>query len=627
MLKYFLNILCAGLLCYFSPLLHAQQGVGGQPLTEKVKDTRDEKDDSLLYTGIKQRLYKSKIGKGIYGLLFKDVYNSAAKGQVSKIALNPFLEYEGYIIRSIKVKSLNVFGHSVYDTTRRPRNVVEKLGNKVHVITKERIIRNSFITFAESDAIDAEKFKNNERLLRQQQFLHDARIYIDPVPGKKNLADVTVVVHDNWALSPVLNYSSSQRFGIELHHNNFGGQAHEVVAGYFTDDRIPLQKNNFYASYTIPYIKKSLITAQSNLFYTGEEKSLNLKLFRPFLTPEIKYAGAAELGYFKNQIRDKVRGLDSTFYYPVSNYLTDLWLGRAFPLFFGDKDFKKQSRIILAARARKYTFTQRPALSADSNQTYQNRRSYLFNIGFSNRTYRRDVLIYGFGRTEDVPEGYLGSLVLGRDNAELGLRNYYGIKMAKGRYLYHNKGYLYSVVNLGSYVKNKTLEQGILSYQGYYYSPLISWKLSKIRQFVNFNFTQGLNRFNTVEERLNLSDDGIRGVRSDSLQGIKKLVVNFETVLFSRASLAGFRIAPYVFADFGLVNYKETALFKSPLYSGFGIGCRLRNENLAFNTFQLRLGIYPNIPNVATYRFAFGGEQILQLKDFDISAPEEIRFR
>ena len=92
-----------------------------------------------------------------------------------------------------------------------------------------------------------------------------------------------------------------------------------------------------------------------------------------------------------------------------------------------------------------------------------------------------------------------------------------------------------------------------MSLEANYYSPLVNWGLAKIRQFVNFNYTAGVNRFNTIEERLDISNEGIRGVRSDSLKGVRKLVLNVETVLFSRASIAGFRIAPYLFVSFLII--------------------------------------------------------------------------
>jgi hypothetical protein len=167
----------------------------------------------------------------------------------------------------------------------------------------------------------------------------------------------------------------------------------------------------------------------------------------------------------------------------------------------------------------------------------------------------------------------------------------------------------------------------VVSLQSNFFSGLVPVKNSQVRQFASINFTQGVNRFRAFEERLDIGNNGIRGVRSDSLRGLQKLVLNLETVLFSKASLAGFRMAPFVFGDFGSINYNEKSLLTGPIYTGFGFGCRFRNENLTFKTIQLRLGLYPNVPNVQVFNIAFAGEQRLVLRDFDISKPRELDFR
>jgi hypothetical protein len=627
LLIFFINLI-------YSQLVIGQSFVSVADSTKKMNKkskvrvkTDPEKKDSLLYTKIKTKLYKNKLGRKVYDVFFKDVYNSNAKSQISKIEENPFIEYDSKIIRSIRVKRLNVFGTSVYDTLRTTKNSFEKLANSLHISTKENVIRNSFLQFAEGDLLQPTILLNNERLLRQQPFLHDARIYVEQDSLKHNFVDILIVTQDTWSLTPLVEYTSKKKFGLTLDHNNFRGKAHYMMSGFRYNELAFKQKMELFGRYSIPYIKKSLITAQADLQYLEPIRSLGVKVFRPFLTPNIKYAGAAELSVNHQTIFDKPRGKDSTFYYPVNYTLADIWLGRAFTLFFGGEKLKESSRIILAARARKLTYTTRPELTSNNNQTYQNRRTYLFSLGFSNRSYQRDVLIYGFGRTEDVPVGYLASLVAGFEHAELGRRDYIGVKMAHGGYLKNNLGYGYALVNVGSFLKNKAPEQGVVSFEGNYFSHLKNFKTSKIRQFATFNYTAGLKRFNTVEERLDISNEGIRGVRSDSLKGVRKLVFNFETILFSRANIAGFRIAPYLFADIGMVNFGDKSFFSGPIYNGFGLGFRLRNENLTFNTFQIRFGIYPNIPNIDTFRLAFGGEQRLTFKDFDISAPEEVRFR
>ncbi len=624
----FINLLICSSLSFSQQDTLLVDSTGKKVRKSRVKAKTDpEKRDSLLYSNIKTRMSKTKVGKKVYGVLFKDVYNSNTKSQISQIEENPFNEYKGKIIRTIDIRRLQVFGTSVYDTNRVAKTRFEKFANSLHISTRERVIRNSFLLFEVGDIVNPNVLQDNERLLRQQPFLHDARIYVLPDAQKPNFVDVQIVTQDTWSLTPIIEYSSRRNFGATLDHNNFGGKAHQIKTGFHYDGLAKKQKTELFGRYTIPYIKRSLITAQADLQYMEPIRSAGIKIFRPFLTPNIKYAGAAELSINHLTLFDKPRGIDSTYYFPVNYNLSDIWMGRAFKLFFGDDKLKERSRIILAARGRKITYTQRPKLTNDTNQTYQNRRTFLVSLGFSNRSYQRDVLIYGFGRTEDVPVGYNGAIVVGVQDAELGMRRYLGLKLAHGGYLKKNNGYAYALINVGGFLKNNSPEQGVASFEGNYFSQLINVKTAKIRQFVTFNYTAGLKRFNTVEERLDLSNEGIRGIRSDSLKGVRKLVFNFETVLFSRANIAGFRIAPYFFADIGMVNFGEKSFFSGPIYNGFGLGFRFRNENLTFNTFQIRLGIYPNIPNVDTFRIAFGGEQKLLFRDFDISAPEEVKFR
>ncbi len=579
--------------------------------------------DSILFTNIKTKMTNKKWSKSLYKLFFKDVYNVNKNKQVVDLEENPFKKYQGRYITQIVTKQLNVFGATVYDTLRKPKNILEKAGNKFHLSTHQKVIKSNFLLFKEGDILDADILTQNERLLRQQNFLHDARIYVIPNDLEPHKVTILILTQDTWSLMPIGSFSSKDKFSVGLNSINFLGKAHELSINYIKNNNATVQKNGVEISHTIPYIKRSLVSATSTFRHTEPERSVSFLLDRPFRTPQIKYAGAFEMGIFGQNKFDKLRGQDSIFRVPLKFALADIWVGRAFNVFFGSEENRKNSRIVLAGRVRGIDFMKRP-----NKISYQDSRLNLGSVGLTNRSYVRDVLIYGFGRTEDVPLGYSSTAVFGLDNAELGNRSYLGFNFAYGNYLKANqKSYLYSTFSFGGYRKNSKNEQGIISIQNNYFSGLIPLKNSQMRQFISFNFTKGINRFKAIEEKLDLSNDGIRGVRSDSLQGIQKIVLNAETVFFSRASIGGFRLAPFGFLDLGSVNFNEKALLKSPIYSGFGLGCRFRNENLTFNTIQIRFGIYPNIPNVQVFKLTFDGEQRLILRDFDISKPQEIRFK
>lgn len=614
------------LVCYLlSATTFAQQQIYDS--TNKQKPTPQVRD-STFYTNLKNKMTKSTVGREVYNFLFRDVYNSKASQQVSQIEVNPFQEHEGKVIRNIIIRRFDAFGPSVYDTLRQPSGWFERAGNKFHKETQERVIRNSFLMFEEGDILRPQLLWDNERLLRQASIIHDARIIVMPDKMVPNIVDVYVITHDVWSLNPLVDVGGLNKFGLELEQKNFRGLAQTFTNGIRYNGNEPTGRRwEYNGLYRIPYIKRTFITAETSLLLFRDVKSLVVKVYRPFVTPETKYAGATEVSY--NRIKNFVYNIGDSVRietFPLYYYFGDIWLGRAFKMNFGNKLLNERARLVVAARMNRYNYTKRPEVTLDSNRLYENRSTYLFSVGFSNRQYRRDVLIYGFGRTEDVPYGYLASIVWGYEKAELGRRNYLGFKYAQGQYLPKNWGYLYALLNVGFYKRESLLEQGVVTLEANYFSTLLKIKRSNIRQFVSLKYTAGINRFNY--EYVGISgNDGIRGTSTDQLLGIKKLTLGIETVLFSAFQIVGFRIATYGFVDLGLIARKNENLLKSKIYQGFGLGFRFRNENLTFNTFQLRLAYYPNVYNTAQLGFEVGGETPLRFRDFTIEQPEIVPFR
>ncbi|GLU54565.1 hypothetical protein Dfri01_40260 [Dyadobacter frigoris] len=577
--------------------------------------------DSVRYTNLKIRMSKTKFSRSVYRLLFRDVYNQGNKGEVKAIETNPFTPYEGMVIRKIIIKQLDVLGESVYDTTRVGKQVERFLSKSFHTNTRERIIRKSFLMFSEGDEIQASVLRDNERLLRKNGTITDARIIVVPRTDVTWMADIVVLIQDSWSYNFSGGFNSFNRFNLGLNNTNVNGTTHQQLTRIRLDTKDTLQKFQFRTIYTIPYIGKTFITGQANFIYERDRKEQSIVFSRAFLTTETKYAGSIEAGHVA--LRQYKRNIDSTLQeirYPTSYFYYDIWLGRSFKFPFKNSSLSEKSRLVFALRHNKFSYTERPEVNVDLNKIYWDRSATLMSLGYSNRSYKRDVLIYGFGRTEDVPVGNLFSMTLGSEKTEFGQRGYAGVQFASGNYLPHNMGYLYGLANLGSYFKKGEAQQGVISGQGNYISKLIPFRYSYFRQFITVRYTHGIRR--DPLDYLNISNSqGIRGINNDQLIGTKRLTFGFETVYFSEKSLLGFRIAYYTFADIGLVTSKNT-VWKSPLYQGYGFGIRLRNENLSINTLQLRLGYYINIPeNSSPFRYAIEGNTPLRLKDFDISAP------
>jgi hypothetical protein len=586
--------------------------------------------DSIMFTRLKKRLSKNKILNSIYDALFRDVYNQNSSGQeIVQVEENPFRDYEGRVIRKIYVKRLSVFGENISDTTRTAEGI-DRFLNSLHVNTKESVIRKSFLMFDVGDIINADRMRDNERLMRRSSILHDARILVLPDSKYPNLVDILVLTQDIWSLLPDAGFNNFKDFYIGVNQVNFRGLGHSWRNNFYLNyNQKPALE--YYTQYTIPYIGRTFITGQAEVELRRLNNNYAIRFFRPFLTPEMKLAGGFEASHSRNLVNtirgedgSTYRDTDSTFLtFPLNRNYLDLWLAYAFKVPFLSEEIQKRSRFVLGARISDISYTVRPEVTADTNQLFRNRREYLVGLGFSNRRYKRDFLIYGFGITEDVPYGYLASVVTGYENSDAyGKRYYTGIKLAKGQYI-GSAGYIYGLLNAGAYTNGTSG----LSIESNYFSTLHAFRQrTQIRHFVNLRYAYGTNRY--TGEYVNVNrENGILDANSDRLWGTTKLGIGYQIVFFSRLNFVGFRIAPFFQTDFAFVSPKNQQLLNQVPYTGIGVGIRLRNENLTFNTFQLKFTFFPNVPDVQKLNFAFSDTYNLRLRDFDISAPEIVPFR
>lgn len=107
---------------------------------------------------------------------------------------------KGAIISSIELHQLNVFDTSLEEEN----NPIFRFANQTHITTKPHVIM-ALLLFSEGDNYTVKKIVESERLLRQQSYLYDARIY-----ATKNCdgnINVTVVTRDLWTLLPDLSFS------------------------------------------------------------------------------------------------------------------------------------------------------------------------------------------------------------------------------------------------------------------------------------------------------------------------------------------------------------------------------------------------------------------------------------
>ena len=358
---------------------------------------------------------------------------------------------------------------------------------------------------------------------------------------------------------------------------------------------------------------------------TFRSDGYGVKLFRNFLTPEMVNAGGVEFSSKNhNQLRPFDIVTDSIEIISHKENFHDVWFAHSFKAVHvpGILKARERLRYVVGARVNRRQFIERQEVTEDYNQAFHNRTDVLLSGGLSSRGYYKDRLIRGFGRTEDIPIGTSLQVTLGRQFGEFFNRNYLGIEFSEGEVI-RKFGYLKGSLRLGGFLRHGRFEQGIVDLKGEYFSRIYTLNLFKYRQFINVRLTEGIRR--KAQDFIDINDrNGIRGLYNFFLIGTKRFVINAESVLFTPFYLGGFRMAFLGFLDIGIINSDRT----KDSYYGAGFGIRLKNDNLAISTLQLRLGFYPSSPFQEDHRrLSFSTIGDLGLQDFDISSPEIIEFR
>ncbi len=581
-----------------------------------IKDK--EKRTAEFYAKLKDRLYKKRFTKELYKLLFKSP-KSPTKTAPPKQPYNNFDEFKGNRIGKVFVKKLEIFGTSINDTTKSSSKWAIRTGNKLHVYTRSRVIKNNLF-FKSGDRVDPDLITDSERIIRSLPFIRDSRIYLRP-SGTPGVVDVIVVVKDLWSISFDAGFGGFDEWDFSLTERNFLGLGHELRNEIDFDERNS-PRVGYSGTYRINNINSTFITADLNYTQSQLLDRLRFRIFRNFITPETRYAGGVRLMRQRELIQRIEPNEIVEFNSEFDNQ--DVWLGTSYLI---DREDGARSNIQLAGRYSRTRFLDRPSVvNENTNQLFFDNDLYLFAIGYSKRSYEKSSLILGYGRTEDIPEGSLYEVIMGREINEFNERTYLAVDASLGRY-FGRIGYIRPSVAIGGFYRDSRFEQGMFDLNVAYFSNLYRLRRTNFRQFFNLHYTLGIRRFD--DEYINISNgSGVRGLSYVFLRGTKRLSLSSETVAFTPLYFLGFRMAVFGFVDFAIVNNEDSKLLKNKLYQGYGIGFRFRNENLAFNTIQIRLAWYPTVPaGFSNYDFDITGQTTLQLQDFRVNEPEVLGFQ
>jgi hypothetical protein len=573
----------------------------------------NRKDKNLLYYDtLKQRASKKNITKRIYDL----VVISPQPLENKKITVSSddnYKRYTGKTIKSIQIMRMDVFGTNIDNPANVSSSETNNLLNKTHVNTNERIIRKNLL-FSAGDTVSPLTLSDNERILRELPFISDSRIIV--VPVSEDEVDILVLTKDVYSLGAQYDYGGFKKGTLSVFEKNILGTGHEFGIKIPFDSRKP-DSPGFGGYYAINNLWKSFIDLNIDYMNGLGTTTYGLSLTRNFVSATTKYAG----GVLVRQMYTTTDLDTMPAPVPLKYNLQDYWIARSFLL-----NPESVSRIILGARYLNNNVFKKPEIQPDTYYSLQRYQIYLGSVAFSKQKYYKTNLIYGYGRTEDIPYGFLIRTTAGREFNEFKNRTYIGTDISAGK-SFPSIGYIYGALAVASFFNGPVREQGIFYARMNYFTNLLPVGKFKSRSFINIDYSRGIGRY-TDEYLKFIDNNGFTGFKNDSINGIQRFTLSLESVLFSPANYHGFKFAFFGFSDLGMLAGSNQLIGNGVHLVSLGLGLRIRNDNLLFNTLQIRLAFFPNPPSYSEINnLSISGEQLLKPNNFNAGKPVLIPFK
>ena len=580
------------------------------------------KNSEVFYDSLRHKANRNYVTSLLYDFLITDEPDSSLSENTHIDQYDtPYEQYRGSPIRKIYIRQLNVFDSFGQDTSGESSQWYEEVGNWLHIPTHHSIIRENLL-FSGGDNLDPNLLKDNGRIIRNLQHIKDARFIVKQPHNAGDSVDVIVLTQDLWPKGFDVNLQSINSGEIRLFDNNFLGLGHKLQANMIFDYFKP-SNPGIETFYKVNNIQGSFI--QGRLYYLDafETNRYGFELKRDFFSYQTRMTGG--ISVFRTRTRKNIVQQDTTFNQTRLNFINhDFWYGYAFKVNTSNGFFKDRNRLVLSARYRNDRYFEHPEVTERYNYRFHDNQLYMGKVSFSRENFYKSALVYGFGRTEDIPVGDLISYTFGWEKDQFFRRFYSGLHLKHGEFI-PNFGYLSGSLHGGGFIYEDRMEQAAIQLESQYISRLFDVSGLKVRQFLGLNYTRGFNRF--PEESLGFDRlRDIRGFLDGEMYGNQKMVFKAETVGFTDVYYYGFRLAFYGFLDIGFLGPENRFILNNPVNSGFGLGLRLRNENFVFNTFQIRLGFYPSLSGGRQFLLNVSGEKSLSPRGYTPEPPEVIHF-
>lgn len=536
--------------------------------------------------------------------------------------IEQFIPYADMIIRNIYVQSIG-FEKSIYGNEKPSTQRAIKTANALHKNTREKTIRQHLFVHP-NDRLNPYKLGDNERFLRERNFILDSRFVVSPI-GDSDSVDITVVTRDVFSIGFTGGGSFPKAPRLGVYEGNLDGRGQRVEFTMLID-----QDRNPKTGYSLSLIKSSFLGTFADLefFFTQLNTGLSfgdeiefatgVLVDRPLVSPYSRLAGGAQVS--KNWSQNVYTRPDSAFL-DYSYDVIDLWVGYNFG---AKKKFQDRNRAFLATRAFNGYYTNRPSLeNVPSRRVYNNLAGILSSLTFYKRNFFKTQYVLGFGRTEDVPYGYSFTATTGVVKELRIQRPYAGIALEySGNF---KAGGFYSLnLNTGGYLNNSNIEDAVVFSTLSLFTRAFPISNFRLRNSITVGYAQLFNVF--TSDWLQIQPFIIPGLRVLGLEAYNRNSIGVFSTLYTPWSVLGFRIAPLSELYWALMKCR-TCEQRNNTFTAVSGGLRIRNENLIFGTVEIK-ATYISNDEFGNSKFSFSLKQNLRFRRTDnfVTAPSLVRY-
>jgi hypothetical protein len=569
--------------------------------------------------------------KGLLGWLAKTISTTAPDERPVKLE-NPFLKYKGKIIRSIETISLS-FEYDFNDTNKVKKNFGVTVGKMLHTNTSSKVIRNNLF-FREGDPVYPYLLADNERYLRELPYIKDVKIFIDDAESGTDSVDVVVLTKDVFSIGGkvLISSTSKARGRAELREENFlGSGTRLLVSGYHEKGRFPqaavgaeLIRRNIGGSF-IDWT--SGYQDYRSAFNSGrnQETVVYTRFEKPLVTAYMPSTGALEWSYQRTR---NVYDSDSLYRNDIkyAYYNLDAWFGYSLDSkrsLYAHREIRRHR--FIAIRGFKQHFLSLPIkYKTVYDFRFTDFTGALGSVNIFKQIFYKTNFIYGFGRNEDIPEGFSSALTAGYIKKQNINRPYAGLDFSLSRF--RKKGFYSNYVfRLGGFFYQKRFEDVDILFSVDHFTHLR--KISRAwysRLFISTAISGQANP--ALNSPLYLTSDyGLPYFNNGSLNSDLRATIKGESVFYNTTKVLGFRFAPFIFTDICLLKPTKLGLKKSDLFSAIGGGIRTRNENLVFGTIELKGYYFPRLNgDMNSWKVELNSNIRFKYKSSFISRPDFI---